>query len=135
MKNFLQTLFLLYGVYALTAFLFLWIDGLLAMMFILLGVGTSVILLTIKRKDTEQWQCDFTQKHFYISPLLKILGVYFIYVLISTVISLFAVFMFDFDRQSVSAIQEHISDIAKIIWLLLTVGVIIKLAMDSIKKT
>ena len=70
MKNFLQTLFLLYGVYALTAFLFLWIDGLLAMMFILLGVGTSVILLTIKRKDTEQWQCDFTQKHFYISLCL-----------------------------------------------------------------
>ena len=88
MIKFLDNLLLFCGLYGLIFGCLLYINELLTMIFIVLCVLVAPVLLTIRRRQTSVWGQNFSSDHPNTAPLLKVIGAYCIYVLVSLAIKI-----------------------------------------------
>lgn len=134
MKKFFNTLFLLFGIYGAVAIIFLFFDWLLVLLFTALCVITAFVLLIFRRQKTFSWQEEFSIRHPNWTPILKVLGAYFIYIIFSEIISMTLFLYFNIDIQTINDRALTIGKMSQIIFVILLVGVILRRISVIIKQ-
>lgn len=134
MKKFFNTLFLLFGIYGAVAIIFLFFDWLLVLLFTALCVITAFVLLIFRRQKTFSWQEEFSIRHPNWTPILKVLGAYFIYIIILIFTLFVCLYFFNIDNQVFTNIQFMLVTIPQIIFVILLVGVILRRISVIIKQ-
>lgn len=134
MKKFLNTLFLLFGIYGIMATIFLFLDWLLTLFFTGLCLIMAFILLVFKRQKTILWQTSYSYKHPNWSPVLKVFGIYFLYIILSEIIFMTLLLYFKINPETINKVALNIGIVSQIIFAATLFGVILWRIITIIKQ-